>query len=435
MQQSAAWSIPSAPHDGTPERAEWPRIVLHADMDAFYAAVEQRDNPDLVGRPVLIGPNSYRGVVLTASYEARPFGVGSAMPVSEARRRCPEAIMVEPRFDRYQEVSEQVMDIFADFSPRVEAISLDEAFLDMSGATKIFGSPREMAASLKARVFDATGLHISVGVAASKYVAKVASAYDKPNGLTVVPPAETVAWLAPQPINRLWGVGKKTAPKLQAMGLLTIGDVAAADPQTLEQLLGQAGRHYYALAHGEDPRPVLRGRAAKSIGSDRTLSKDVSKREDIERHLRRSADRIARRVRAKDYVAKGIRVKLKTTEFQLLTRQRMVNRPIDSADAFFKVAQELLGEFDHPGPFRLVGMAAFDLRWRSEPLQMDLFDDGMERALETTIDSLINRFGAEVFVRARDLSRRETVHKNGVNLDFLDYRDGERVATPADTSP
>ncbi len=428
MQQSTA---PTPMEVSGTDHPEWSRIVLHADMDAFYAAVEQRDNPELVGKPVLIGPNSYRGVVLTASYEARPYGVGSAMPVGEARRRCPDAIMVEPRFDRYQEVSGQVMDIFADFSPRVEAISLDEAFLDMTGATKIFGSPREMAAELKRRVLATTGLHISVGVAASKYVAKVASAYDKPNGLTVVPPDETVAWLAPQPISRLWGVGRKTAPKLQAMGLLTIGDVAAADPRKLEELLGQSGRHYYALSHGEDPRPVLRGRAAKSIGSDRTLSKDVSKREDIERHLRRSADRIARRVRAKDYVAKGIRVKLKTTEFQLLTRQRMVNRPIDSAEEFFRIGQELLGDFDHRGPFRLVGMAAFDLRWRCEPLQMDLFDDGLERSLETTIDKLIDRFGAEVFVRARDLNRRETVHKNGVNLDFLDYRDGERVATPA----
>ena len=435
MQQSAAnpaKRTPTAIVGGGDAAVDWPRIILHADMDAFYAAVEQRDRPELMGKPVLIGPNSFRGVVLTASYEARPFGVGSAMPVAEARRRCPDAIMVEPRFDRYQEVSEQVMDIFADFSPRVEAISLDEAFIDMSGATKLFGTPRNMARDLKQRVLAATGLHISVGVAASKYVAKVASAHDKPNGLTVVPPEDTVAWLAPQSISRLWGVGRKTAPKLQAMGLLTIGDVAAADPATLEQLLGQSGRHYYALAHGEDPRPVLRGRAAKSIGSDRTLSQDVSKREDIERHLRRSADRIARRVRAKDYVAKGIRVKLKTSKFQLFTRQRMVHRPIDAAEEFFRIGQELLDEFDHRGPFRLVGMAAFDLRWRSEPLQMDLFDDGMQRSLETTIDRLIDRFGAEVFVRARDLTRRETVHKNGVNLDFLDYRDGERVATPAD---
>jgi DNA polymerase-4 len=208
-------------------RRSWPQIIVHADMDAFYAAVEQRDDPALRGKPVLIGPNSHRGVVLTASYEARPFGVGSAMPVAEARRRCPHAIMVPPRFERYQQVSEQIMNVFADFSPSVEAISLDEAFLDMSGAEHFFGPPRAMAEKLKRAVLEATGLHISVGVSGTKYVAKVASAYDKPNGLMVVPPQHAVAWLAPLSVSRLWGAGKQTVPRLHALGLRTIGDVAA----------------------------------------------------------------------------------------------------------------------------------------------------------------------------------------------------------------
>ncbi len=408
----------------------WPNIVVHADMDAFYAAVEQRDHPELRGKPVLIGPNSNRGVVLTASYEARPFGVGSAMGVAEARRRCPDAIMVPPNFDRYQAVSKQIMDIFADFSPSVEAISLDEAFLDMTGAEHFFGDPSEMGRKLKAAVFEATELHISVGISGTKYVAKVASAFDKPNGLTIVPQAQARDWLAPMPVSRLWGVGRKTAPRLHAIGLHTIGDVAAADEAFVRRHLGNAGVHFRELAHARDPRSVLRGRGAKSIGSDRTLGEDVSKREDILVHLRRSAERIARRVRAKDYVAGGIRVRLKTSRHELLTRQRHLPRPDDTAEAFLDLGRQLLDEFDHPGPFRLVGMTAFDLTWRSQPAQMDLFADGAKRQLESTIDDLIDRFGKGVVTRARDLGHHGTLSDSGVDLDFMDYRDGERVTRP-----
>lgn len=410
----------------------WQHIVLHADMDAFYASVEQLDNPELRGKPVLVGPNSYRGVVLTASYEARPYKVGSAMPVAEARRRCPDAIMVEPRFERYQEVSEQIMDIFADFSPAVEAISLDEAFLDMSGAEHLFGPPRAMAQQIKDAVLSVTGLNISVGASGTKYVAKVASDFNKPNGLTVVPPEEAVAWLAPLPINRLWGVGVKTAPRLQALGYLTIGDVARADPRELAHQLGSAGQHYYELAHARDPRRVSRGRGAKSMGSDRTLGEDVSSKEDILVHLRRSAERLARRARGKSYVAKGVRVKLKTTGFELLTRQRLLPRPADTAEAFIHVAEQLLDDFYHPGPFRLVGMALFELSWRDAPEQLDLFADEGKRKLETTIDQLAERFGSDVVIRARDLGRSGTVMKDGVTLDHLDFRDGERVSKPLD---
>lgn len=409
---------------------QWQKIILHADMDAFYAAVEQRDNAALRGKPILIGPNSWRGVVLTASYEARPFGVGSGMPVAEARRRCPDALMVEPNFERYQHVSEQIMDIFADFSPSVEAISLDEAFLDMTGAMHFFGEPREMGRQLKQRVLDETGLHISVGISGTKYVAKVASAHDKPNGLTVVPQHEAQAWLSVLPVNRLWGVGAKTTPKLQALGYETIGDIAAADVRVLEQQLGASGVHYYDLAHARDPRRVERGKTSKSLGSDRTLSEDVSRPEDILVHLRRSAERISRRLRAKNYVAHGVRVRLKSREFDMFTRQRRFPKPVDTADALLAAAERLLPEFDHPGPFRLVGMAAFDLDWQDEPDQIDMFEDGASHSLETTIDDLIDRFGSDVVVRARDLNAHGTVAKNGVNLDFMDTRDGERVSKP-----
>lgn len=235
------------------------------------------------------------------------------MPVAEARRRCPHAIMAPPHFERYEEISKQVMEIFEDFSPTVEPLSLDEAFLDMSGAQHLFGPPETVGKKIKQAVFEATGLNISVGISRTKYVAKVASAHDKPNGLTVVPPHQAVDWLAPLPVNRLWGVGEKTTRKLHSVGLMTIGDIAAADERELRLRLGSVGSRFYQFAHAIDPRRVNRGRTAKSIGSDRTLSEDLTERSDIELHLRRAAERIARRMRSKNYVAKGIRVKLKTT--------------------------------------------------------------------------------------------------------------------------
>ena len=397
----------------------WPRIVVHADMDAFYAAVEQLDDPGLRGKPVLVGPKSRRGVVLTASYEARPYGVGSAMPVGAALRRCPDAIVVGPRFDRYQEVSSQVMDILADFSPRVEALSMDEAFVDMTGAERLFGTPREMGLKIKQAVREATCLDISVGVASTKYVAKVASAEDKPDGLTVVPADRAKAWLAPLPVSRLWGAGRKTVPRLQALGLSTIGDVATADATALARL-GSLGAHFHALANARDPRGVRRTRVAKSIGSDRTLVADISRREDIELHLRRAADRIGRRLRAKRYVARGVRVRLKTQRFQMLTRQRKLRKAVDLGGELMAAGQSLLGQFDHPGPFRLVGMAAFDLAEREGQRQLDLFEDLAARELETTIDGLMHRFGRGVLMRARDLADWGTVATDGVNLDYLD---------------
>jgi DNA polymerase IV len=234
----------------------WPRIVAHADMDAFYAAIEQLDDPALRGRPVLIGPRSDRGVVLTASYEARPFGVGSAMPMARARRLCPNAVIIPPRFDRYQEVSRTIMRVFSNFSPEVEAISLDEAFLDMTGAEQLFGEPQSIGRRLKDAVREATGLTASVGLSATKYVAKVASACQKPDGLTVVPPEEARAWLASLPVSWLWGVGPKTQTRLHHLGLHTIGEVADADPAFLSAKLGGTGLHFQSLAQAEDPRQV-----------------------------------------------------------------------------------------------------------------------------------------------------------------------------------
>jgi DNA polymerase-4 len=400
---------------------DWPRIVAHADMDAFYAAVEQLDDPSLRGRPLLVGPPSSRGVVLTASYEARPYGVGSAMPMAHARRLCPCAVVVPPRFDRYQEVSASIMRAFADFSPDVEALSLDEAFLDMTGSEQLFGDPESMGRRLKAAIRDATGgLSASVGLSATKYVAKVASAHRKPDGLTIVPPEMAKAWLAPLPVSRLWGAGAKTEPRLHALGLRTIGDVAAADPKMLVAQLGKLGLHFYTLAQAQDPRPVDGRRVSKSIGSENTLEKDVREKSEIKLHLRRSADTIGRRLRKKGYVAFGVGVKLKTSDFKTLTRQQRLCDPTDVAERLYTVGVELLAQFSHPGPFRLIGMVAYDLAGAGDLMQSGLFDSfARRRRLETAIDNLADRFGGNVVLRADDLAepRGTTL---AANLDFLD---------------
>ncbi|OED38591.1 hypothetical protein AB833_18840 [Chromatiales bacterium (ex Bugula neritina AB1)] len=400
----------------------WQRIIAHADMDAFYASVEQLDNPDLCGQAMVIGPQSKRGVVLTASYEARQFGIKSAMPMAEALRRCPDILVVPPRFERYQEQSAAIMAAFNDFSPQVEALSLDEAFVDMSGAEGIFGAPEQMAEQIKSAVYTATGgLTASVGVSATKYVAKVASDFNKPDGICVVPPEDAVAWLDPMPVSRLWGAGPKTVPRLQRIGLYTIGDVRRADSQWLEQNMGRSGMHFQTLANARDPRPVARRRSARSIGSDRTLNENVSSKEAIELHLRRSADRIGRRLRNKGYRCRGVRVRLKTADFKLLTRQVQLPEPTDVADQLYAVATGLLSRFQPNQSIRLVGMAAFDLSRENDPQQFDLFGEkDKSQALEVTVDRVIEKYGNGMVVRAGDLQRSRTVADYTPNLDFID---------------
>ena len=400
----------------------WLRVIAHADMDAFYASVEQLDDPALVGRELIVGPNSLRGVVLTASYEARKYGVKSAMPMAEAMRRCPGALVVPPRFDRYQEQSKAIMLAFADFSPSVEAISLDEAFIDMTGAEGIFGTPAQIARQIRDAVSDVTGgLTASVGVAATKYVAKVASDFNKPNGITVVSPDETVEWLSPLPVSRLWGAGPKTVPRFHKLGLLTIGDVRLADPTFLKQNFGNGAVHFQALANGEDPRRVATRRKARSMGSDRTLLHDVSSRAEIEQYLKRSADRVGRRLRDKGFRCGGVRVKLKTNKFKLHSRQSQLTEPSDCADHLYKVASDLLTQFEDDGPYRLVGLAAYDLKRADDPQQMDLFaNNAKPEALEHVIDDCIKKFGKGVIGRAADLDSNRTIADTTPTLDFID---------------
>ena len=401
----------------------WPRIVAHADMDAFYAAIEQLDDASLRGRPLLVGPPSARGVVLTASYEARPYGVGSAMPMAKARQMCPNAVIIPPRFDRYQEVSATIMRVFSDFSPDVEALSLDEAFLDMTGSEQLFGDPESIGRRLKAAIRDATGgLTASLGLSVTKYVAKVASAFQKPDGLTVVPPEEAKAWLAPLSVSWLWGAGPKTQARLHQLGLHTIGDVAHADPRFLSTKLGSTGVHFHTLAHAEDPRAVIGRRASKSIGSEHTLDEDVHNKADIRFHLRRSADTVARRLRKKNSAAFGVGIKLKTAEFQILTRQHRLSEPTDVAERLYAVGVALLDHVDHPGSFRLIGLVAYDLVDIDDVAQLDLFSTlARQRKLEVAIDGLADRFGTNVVYRADDLNKPPRT-RLAQTLDVVDDR-------------
>lgn len=407
---------------------DWPRIIAHADMDAFYAAVEQLDDPSLRGRPLLVGSDSARGVVLTASYEARVSGAGSAMPMQRARRLCPEALVVPPRFERYQQVSELVMSAFGDFSPLVEPLSLDEAFIDMTGSTRLFGDPESIGRRIKAAVRECTGgLTASVGISGTRYVAKVASAFRKPDGLTIVPPARMREWLAPQPVSSLWGAGPKTTERLRALGWETIGQVASADAPALERSFGELGRRFFALANGVDPREVVGSRRAQSISSERTLNVDIAARAQIAGYLRLSADNVAARLRRSHRLARGVRVKLKTTSFRIVTRQGVLSEPTDVGAVLYTHAASLLREVGERGPFRLVGLAAYDLvAAQTSAAQLALLPGpgNRERRLETAIDSLAARFGRGAVQRAGDLARDGGVGV-AANLDFLHDGDDE----------
>lgn len=380
-----------------PIQKPWRRIIAHGDMDAFFASVEQMDHPELRGKPLLVGGTGRRGVVSTASYEARPFGCHSAMPMAVARRLCPQAVVLPPNFKRYAEISEKVMGVFARFSPLVEPLSLDEAFLDLTGCEGLFGPPEEMGRRLKREVKEATGgLTLSVGIAATKFVAKVASDFAKPDGLTLVPPGTEADFLWPLEVSRLWGVGPKTVALLNGLGLKRIGDVAKADPAWLTGRLGALGEHIHRLSMAEDDRDVVPERDPKSIGAEVTLEEDVVGAEALRPHLRRAADRIARELRSEGLVAGGVRVKLKTASFQLLTRQAPVRPPTNSGKELFRTAQALLDAFDLTVPMRLAGLAAFGLQPAGARRQGDLFEPETRRKgreLDRTIDALRERFG------------------------------------------
>lgn len=375
-------------------------------MDAFYASIEQRDDPALRGKPVIVGGEGKRGVVATASYEARKFGVRSAMPGSRARALCPHGIFVAPRMGVYAAVSEQVFRIFERYTPLVEPLSLDEGFMDVTGSRAFFGDGSSIAARIKADVRAETGLTISVGVATSKYVAKVASDLRKPDGLVVVPAGEEGAFLAPLPVGRLWGAGPVTQKRLMDLGIATIGDVQRLPEERLAAWVGEAAAaHYHALAHGIDAREVETERDAKSLSHETTFEDDVTDEETLRRVLLELSEAVGRRLRRHGMRGAVVRLKLRYPPFETHTRQRKLGAPTDDDLVIFRTARALLAEARPRGrPVRLIGAGVADLTSGPEPRQASLFDEPRatekSRKLLRAMDAIRDRFGDDAIGRA-----------------------------------
>jgi DNA polymerase-4 len=383
-----------------PERG---RAILHIDMDAFYASVEQRDHPELKGKPVLVGGPSKRGVVAAASYEARVFGVHSAMPMAQALRKCPKAIVVSGRHSRYSEVSHAVFEIFAQYTPLVEGLSLDEAFLDVTGSRSLFGDGETIARSIRHDIKSRLDLTASAGVAASKFVAKIASDVNKPDGLTVVP-ADVAAFLAPLPVERMWGVGPKTAPLLRSLGLCTLGDLARADDKTLVRVLGEWGAVAKRLARGDDARDVEPHRDAKSISHESTYEHDLATLEEIDRALLSHAEHVAERLANAGLLTRSVTIKIKFHDFSVRTATSRLETPSLDTQTLYEAAVRARGRVTELSrgrvdkPVRLVGLGADGLL-DEDRRPLVLFEDAANRkrtVVEKTLMQLKTKLGTAV---------------------------------------
>ena len=378
------------------------RTILHVDLDAFFAAVEQRDRPELRGRPVIVGGGGpdQRGVVSAASYEARKFGVHSAMPLRTAGRLCPQGVFLPVDGRKYQGVSREVMAIIRRYTPLVQPISIDEAFLDVTGSRALFGDGETIARRIKEDIVREVGLTASVGVAATKLVAKIGSDLRKPDGLVVVPPGTEAAFLAPLPISRLWGVGEKTAAVLADYGVKTIGDLAALPPDTLARRFGKHGGSLVDRARGIDPDPVATGEAAKSIGHEHTFDRDTADREVVERTLLGMADGVAGRLRSSGLLAATITLKLRDSSFTTISRQITLDDPSDLTEPIYEAALTLLHRELHGQRIRLVGVTASNFR---DPGQLGMFaaDDARRHRTAEALDTIRRKYGDRSVTRAR----------------------------------
>ena len=382
------------------------RSILHVDMDAFYASVEQRDNPALRGKPLAVGGTSNRGVVAAASYEAREFGVRSAMPMRDALRRCPDLLRVRPRMAHYKTVSKQVFEIFRSFTPLVEGLSLDEAFLDVTASEALFGAPEEIAAAIKERILETTALTASVGVARNKLVAKIASDLDKPDGLTVVYPEHYRSRLDPLPAAVIPGIGRETLKRLEQAGIHTVRELREAPDRVLEPVFGRYTLKTRERASGIDSRPVVPSREEKSISAEETFDQDLATRHEMERELLRLTERTAARLRKAGLAAGTVQVKIRQSDFKTHTRQRKIQPAVNGTDSMFAIARDLLGTWLNSNPgarIRLLGVGGSDLAPAAQP---DLFAPSDEsNSIDDTVDRIRDRFGADVLGRARTLDR------------------------------
>lgn len=385
------------------------RAILHVDMDAFYASIEQRDNPDLRGKPVVVG-GGIRGVVAAASYESRKYGIRSAMPMTEARRRCSTLVRVKPRMALYQSVSRQIFRVFREFTPVVEGLSLDEAFLDVTASGRLFGTPRQIATAIKRRIREQTGLTASVGVAFNKLVAKIASDMDKPDGLVEITPENVQQKLDPLPVSVIPGIGRETLARLNDAGIASVADLRRADVHDLERLFGRFAGRMRQRASGIDDRQVVISRADKSISAERTFDSNLTRRIDMERELLRLAERTSARLRKAALAAGVVQVKIRRADFSTCSRQKRVHPPADGTDQIYAIARDLLARWliDNPDAhIRLLGVATSGL---GHVDQQDLFDAADTKAgapVDRTVDEIRDRFGDSALGRARTLAGPE----------------------------
>jgi DNA polymerase-4 len=390
----------------------WPmrsRTILHVDMDAFYASVEQRDDPTLRGKPVIVGGTGGRGVVAAASYEVRRYGVHSAMPVREALRRCPQAICVAPRIGHYAAVSRQIFTVFQEFTPLVQGLSLDEAFLDVTASIGALGDGGRIALEIKRLIHEQTGLTASVGVAPNKLVAKIASDLRKPDGLVIVGPDEVGALLDPLPIRRLFGLGAKTAPRVEALGIHTLGELRVADAARLRPVFGRYTERVQQRAAGIDDRPVIPDRDEKQVSAEETFEQDIADHARLRTEIVRLADKVCGRLRAKQLTARCVTVKIRRGDFTTFTRQRRFDPATQETQVITAIARELLEAWLATQPraaLRLVGVGVSEL---APAVQMDLFttaESARHRELDAAVDRIRERFGSVALKPASALTSK-----------------------------
>ena len=373
-------------------------------MDAFYASVEQLDNPWLKGKCVIVGGTSNRGVVSASSYEARRFGVRSAMPIFQARQKCPDGVFVPPRMERYKEVSKKIMAILREFSPQVEVVSIDEAYMDVSGSQRLHGDPETVAMNIKNEIKKKLGLACSVGVAPGKFLAKVASDMDKPDGLTIIQPQEVHQFIESLPVQKVPGVGKKTFLQLESMGIKTLGDVNKFPDKMLLDRLGKFGHRLIELASGRDHSTVTPWSPHKSVSSERTLGEDTRDKKLLHKYLLKQSVEVARQLRKANFRARTITLKLKHADFKQFTRSKTISTPTRSSETIYQHAASLLDNYELTQKIRLIGVGTSGFKSAGQPVQLDLFDrvkksDQTWEKVDRTLESITNKFGRDAIKR------------------------------------
>jgi DNA polymerase-4 len=380
-------------------------MILHIDMDAFYASVEQLDNPWLKGRCVIVGGTRGRGVVSAASYEARAFGVRSAMPIFQARQLCPQGVFIHPRMDRYREVSGEVMAVLREFSPTVEPVSIDEAFMDLSGTDRLHGPPADLAKTLKQRIHEAVHLTCSIGVAPNRFLAKIASGFKKPDGLTVIGPDQVADFIDRLPIAQVPGVGPKTQSRIEHLGIRFLGDIRKFPEPTLASIFGSYGPRLLELSHGIDPTPITPDSPAKSVSSECTLEEDTREKDALTRCLLEQAEEVAAGLRSEKVKARTVVLKIKHADFKLYTRRTTFTPPTQSSEVLYRHALRLLEEYRLTQKIRLIGLGATGFVPAGAPRQQELFPgkdssgEGWEK-VDRAVETIRSKFGDKVIQRA-----------------------------------